>query len=110
MPDIEQALEVAEQRLEAAIALIGVIHQELDDLADREAVVADIVDHWRTLTRESQSRFDDDEPAHSPLTLFTWDYVDQVEATNTEDQPSDYETSQCLVWQQHARRLRRKAI
>ena len=101
-----QDLEVAEARLEVAIALIGLLNTELEDFADRKAVVADVVERWRTLDPAARAEFAEEGSPFSPLALFTWDYVDLVEARDADAEPEEYERSQCIAWRDHARQLR----
>ena len=99
-------LEVAEARLEVAIALIGLLNTELEDFDDRRAVIVDVVERWRTLDPAARTEFARDDSPFSPLALFTWDYVDLVEARDADRGPEEYERSQCIAWRGHARQLR----
>jgi len=75
---IEQDLEIAEARLEVAIALIGLLNAELEDFDDRRAVIADVVERWRTLDPVSRAEYGPGGSRFSPLALFTWDHVDHA--------------------------------
>jgi hypothetical protein len=103
---IERDLEIAEERLEVAIALIGLLNAELEDFDDRRAVIADVVERWRVLDPVARAEYGRGGSRFSPLAMFTWDYVDLVENRDPDDGPEEYEHSQCVAWRDHARRLR----
>ena len=99
-------LALAQARLEVALALVGLIYREVDDIDDRRAVVVDVVDRWRALNPDTRARWRAADSPISALARFAWEYVDQVEAADVEEEPADLDDALFRVWNDHARRLR----
>ena len=100
-------LTVAQQRLEVAVALVGMITDEVEAIDERHLIVADVVDRWRALTAQERATYGNDRLSFSRLTQFAWDYVDLVETSDIENDPPDEDYNQALfrVWCAHVERL-----
>ena len=99
---------------EAAIAVTPLIRQLVTTLADRMAIIANIVDCWQRLPSSVQHTYRAS-PAGSSLSRFAENYTDAVEADPPADDfvpdPSSTDPDEDLrrhLWQQHLAEITRR--
>ena len=105
---LNEALEIALARAEAAIAFTSLVDSSMADYQDRIAIVDDVVACWRGLDQATREGYRDGRLGMPPVGSYAWDYADEVEARGKGDPglPGNHQEALRAIWAAHVQRLR----